>query len=33
MRIWIIETGGAPGELVTLVLYLVRQQETHRETV
>lgn len=33
VRIWIIETGRARGELVTLVLYLVRQQETHRETV
>lgn len=31
--IWIIETGRTRGVLVTLVLYLVRQQETHTETV
>lgn len=33
VRIWIIEPGGAPGELVTSALYLVRQQETHRDSL
>lgn len=31
--IWIIEMGRTRGEHVTSVLYLVRQQETHRKTV